>query len=80
MRAGARLGGAGVVLALALLAGHRWLTPVAAAFPALRDEVLLALLAVVGLIAYGAAVLVLFGSEWLTVLRRRADSRPPGPH
>jgi hypothetical protein len=80
MRAGARLGGAGIVLALALLAGNRWLPPVATAFPALRDEVLLGLLGLLGLIVYGAAVSILFGREWLAVLRRRAGSPPPGSH
>jgi hypothetical protein len=79
VRVGAKLGGAGVVLALALMAGVRWLAPVATAFPALRDEVMLAMLGMVGLIVYGAAVSVLFGREWLAVLRRRADSPPPGP-
>jgi putative peptidoglycan lipid II flippase len=76
-RAAAKLGGAGVVLAVVLMAGNRWLTPVAAAFPALRDEILLALLGTLGLITYGVVVSALFGREWLATLRRRAGSPPP---
>jgi putative peptidoglycan lipid II flippase len=76
MRAGFKLGGAGIVLALALAAGVRWLAPFAASVPALRDEILLVLLGIVGLIAYGGAVSALFGREWLAMLRRRRDSPP----
>jgi putative peptidoglycan lipid II flippase len=76
MRAGFKLSGAGIVLALALAAGVRWLAPVAASVPALRDEILLALLGIVGLIAYGCTVLALFGRGWLAMVRRRRDSPP----
>jgi len=59
------------MLALSLYLGARLLTPVLSAWPALRDETLLAMLAAIGMITYGGMVAVLFGSEWLALLRRR---------
>jgi putative peptidoglycan lipid II flippase len=72
VRPAARLALAGAALALAL-----WLLqgPVATWFAGratLREEATLAVLAAIGAIVYGGAVLVLFGSEWLARLRRRA--------
>jgi putative peptidoglycan lipid II flippase len=74
IRATGRLAIAGLALALAL-----WLTraPVAALFShwtSFRDEATLALVAVIGAAVYGAAVLALFGREWLTLFRSRSVS------
>jgi hypothetical protein len=38
---------------------------------------MLGLLAVIGLLVYGGAVIALFGREWLAAFRRR--KRSPGP-
>jgi putative peptidoglycan lipid II flippase len=70
-RAIVKLVAAGLVLALSLYLGARLLTPALSAWPALRDETLLAMLAMIGMITYGGMVAVLFGSEWLALLRRR---------
>lgn len=71
VRAVVRLAIAGLMLALAL-----WLVqaPVAALFShwtTFRYEATLAVLAVLGAAVYGAAVLALFGREWLTLFRAR---------
>jgi putative peptidoglycan lipid II flippase len=70
---------AGLALALAL-----WLAqaPVAALFSqwtTLRDEATLATLAAIGGVVYGAAVLALFGREWMSLFRRRAKPITPSP-
>ena len=73
----AKLGVAGVALAVAL-----WLAqaPVARLFtdwPSWRDESTLALLALIGGVVYFAVILALFGPQWLAALRAR--KRPPTP-
>ena len=72
MRSAARFAAAGAILALAL-----WLAegPVRSAFSGmtmLRDEASLAVLAVIGAIVYGAAIVALFGRGWLARYWRRA--------
>lgn len=77
VRAIVRLALAGLALALAL-----WLAqaPVAALFShwtTFRHEATLAVLGVIGAGVYGAAVLALFGREWLTLFRRKAAASGP---
>jgi putative peptidoglycan lipid II flippase len=77
----AKLIGAGVVLAAALLAGAFGLEQALSGLPAFRDETLLALLIVVGAVVYGLAVLVLLGRSWFKSLLREvtvaADTKAP---
>jgi putative peptidoglycan lipid II flippase len=75
-RAVAKLAAAGLVLA-----GVLWLArqPVAGLFrtwPAFRDEMALAMLAVIGGLTYGGLTIALFGRQWLNALRLRR--RPAG--
>jgi putative peptidoglycan lipid II flippase len=76
-RSTGKLGCAGVALAIGLYAGNRLLTPAVAALPVLRDETLLALLAAIGIVVYGGAIALMFGREWLDVIRRRRRAAPP---
>jgi len=66
-RSTVRLALAGIVLAAALLGGEHLL----AAVPALRAELGLAALALLGCVVYGGALALLFGPEWLAAFRRR---------
>jgi putative peptidoglycan lipid II flippase len=67
----ARFAAAAALLAIALHLGSRLVPPLVAAWPALRDEAVLAMLAGIGIITYGGALAALFGREWVAVLRRR---------
>jgi hypothetical protein len=58
-------------LALALFVGQRVLVGLVPPSSALRAETTLALLAGIGAVVYGGAVLVLFGKQWLAAFRRR---------
>jgi hypothetical protein len=66
-----------VTLALALWGAQtllaRWPVPARLVH---GDLAMLAILAAVGAVAYGAVVLGLFGAQWLAVLRRRASAAP----
>jgi putative peptidoglycan lipid II flippase len=71
---------AGMALALAL-----WLClrPIASAFAGwshLRDEMALAVLAVVGVVVYGGLVVTLFGRQGLAALRGRIKATAPPEH
>jgi len=68
---------AGAALALALFVGERVFAYLIAGMTTLRAEVLLGLLAITGVLAYGGVVIALFGREWLAAFRRR--KRPPVP-
>lgn len=70
-RAIVRLAAAGVALALVLYLAQ---SPVASLFQSwsrLRDAATLTVLAVIGALVYGGAVIALFGRQWLAALRRR---------
>jgi putative peptidoglycan lipid II flippase len=68
----AKLGLAGLALAIALVAGARAATALFAHVSVFRAEFTLAALAVLGFAVYGGAVALLFGAEWLAAFRRRA--------
>mgnify|MGYP000207969935 CR=1 FL=1 len=72
-----KLAAAGAVLGLALYASDLALANLLAGLTKLRAEATLAILAIIGLLVYGGAVIALFGREWLAAFRRR--KRPPGP-
>ena len=71
---------AGAALALALFVAERALADAIKGWP-LRDEAMLAALALLGLLVYGGAVFMLFGRAWLSAFRGRApvDAVPPDP-
>jgi putative peptidoglycan lipid II flippase len=62
---------AGLVLAAVLWGGQVLATHLFRAAPALRDEMMLAVLAAIGAIAYGGLIAALFGPRWLAALGRR---------
>jgi putative peptidoglycan lipid II flippase len=72
-----KLAAAGVVLGLALYTADLALANLLAGLTKLRAEATLAILAIIGLLVYGGAVIALFGREWLAAFRRR--KRPPSP-
>ncbi len=73
----AKLAIAAVALGVALFVCER---PIASVAPtALRDEITLFALMFVGGLAYGGAVALLFGKEWLAAFRRRSRAAPPAP-
>lgn len=71
-----RLGFAGLLLGLALYAGHHLLPPLMAELPSFRTETELALLILIGAIVYGGAILLLLGRSWLRGLMREAAAVP----
>ena len=73
----AKLAVAGVALAVALWLALGPLTRVFADWASWRDEITLALLALIGSVVYFAIILALFGPQWLAALRAR--KRPPTP-
>jgi putative peptidoglycan lipid II flippase len=70
-RSAGRLALAGLALALALFAGQHVLDRLVADLPALRAEIELGALAILGAVVYGGALALLFGREWLAAFRRR---------
>ncbi len=62
---------AGVALAVGLWLCIAPVTHLFASWPRLRDETSLAVLAGIGALIYGVAVLLLFGRKWLATLYRR---------
>ncbi len=76
-RSAIKLAVAALVLGIALFVGERALRNLVSGWTSYRDEVMLALLAIIGALVYGGAVIVLFGRQWLSVFRRRG--RPPEP-
>jgi putative peptidoglycan lipid II flippase len=77
----AKLLGAGIVLAAALLAGAYGLEQALFGLTIFREETMLALLIVLGAVVYGLAVLLLLGRPWLKSLLREvtvaADTKTP---
>jgi putative peptidoglycan lipid II flippase len=76
-RSTAKLAIAGLALAAALYGGGHLLTRLFSGLPAFRSELTLAALMVVGGIVYGGALALLFGREWLEMLRRRRGGASP---
>ncbi|MFL9823594.1 murein biosynthesis integral membrane protein MurJ [Rhodoplanes sp. SY1] len=80
IRSVARLAIAAVVLAVALVAGQRFVAALIEPGQMLRHETSLAALALIGAAAYGLAIAALFGRQWLRGLaRRRKTATPPAP-
>jgi putative peptidoglycan lipid II flippase len=73
-----RLLGAGVVLSVVLLLGEQLLAPLLAGV-ALRDELLLLLLLILGAVVYAALVIGLMGANWLKGLARERSTAPLRP-
>ena len=65
-----RLVAAGIVLGAALFLGDRYLRPVLANLPALREEALLLALLIGGGAIYVALIVALMGGGWLRELAR----------
>jgi putative peptidoglycan lipid II flippase len=72
---------AGALLASGLFVGQTLLVPVVAKLPFFREEALLAILLVLGAVAYAGLVMVLLGKKWLNGLLREvttaADATAP---
>ncbi len=80
-RSAVRLALAGLALAVALFFGERVATALFASWTALREEVTLALVALIGAVVYFGIVFALFGRQWLDALkRRRGPPAVPPPH
>ena len=73
----AKLALAGLVLAAALYGGAHLLTRLFAGLPAFQSELTLAALTIIGGVVYGGMLALLFGREWLSMLRRRRGGAPP---
>ena len=73
-RAVLKIAAAGIALAIALWLGHHLVTRLVHDGVALRDEIRLALLVLIGVLVYGGVILALFGRQWLDAWRR-----PAGP-
>ncbi len=71
-----KLAAAGVALALVLLIADPFVTRLLSSWSTLRNELELALLALLGGLVYGGLVLVLFGRRWLSLIRRNAQTAP----
>jgi putative peptidoglycan lipid II flippase len=71
----------GAILGVALVGGAYGLERLLAHMPVFREETILALLIVLGLIVYSSAVLVLLGKKWFMSLLRdvsvAADTKAP---
>jgi putative peptidoglycan lipid II flippase len=76
-RSAMRFAAAALALGLALFVAEYVLHGLVSGWMWYRDELMLGLLAVIGLLVYGGAVIALFGREWLAAFRRR--KRSPGP-
>jgi putative peptidoglycan lipid II flippase len=71
-----KLAAAGLALALVLLIAAPIVTNVLSSVSRFRDESELLVLALFGGVFYGALVLALFGRQWFSLLRKRAQSAP----
>src|SRR6185436_5575976 len=78
-QAAGRLALAGVALAVALIAGERLAAVLFGAWPSLREEASLVLLAAIGAAVYFGIVFALFGRQWLNALKRRRAGPPAAP-
>jgi putative peptidoglycan lipid II flippase len=77
-RTAIKLAAAGLALAIALYGGWRALAVVSTGWP-LRDVLTLLVLAGLGIVVYGGAVVVLFGRPWFTAFRGRMQVTRPVP-
>jgi putative peptidoglycan lipid II flippase len=68
---------AGIVLAAALALAEPPIARLFADWPALRDLMILLVLAIIGVVVYGGVVAAAFGPQWLR--RLRAQPRGPSP-
>jgi putative peptidoglycan lipid II flippase len=66
-----KLAVAGLALAAALVLAAAPVIRMCASFGGLRHVAALAILAVLGGLVYGGAVIAMFGSRWIAGLRRR---------
>ena len=71
--AAAKFAIAGLALGAALYFGERPIADLFVAWPTLRAEATLAVLAVIGAVVYFGVVLALFGKQWLKALRRTSN-------
>jgi putative peptidoglycan lipid II flippase len=71
-----RLLAAGVAMGLVLFAGRALIGPMLSGVPWLREELLLAILVLLGGAAYAALVMMLRGRGWLRSLAREAGQGP----
>lgn len=74
-----RLLGIGLLLGLVLYAGEQGLRPLLSGLPLLREEVLLAVLLLLGTAIYGALVITVIGWNWLKGLAREVGTPPAKP-
>ncbi|MFZ0610167.1 MAG: lipid II flippase MurJ, partial [Xanthobacteraceae bacterium] len=74
-----KLAAAGGALAVALLVADPIVTRLLSSWSRFRNESELALLALIGGLVYGGAVLVLFGRRWLALMRRTAQTAEAAP-
>jgi hypothetical protein len=70
---------AAAVLAVALWFGELILGPLVAPLPRFRSEAMLLALAVVGMIAYVGAIMLLFDRKWFSAFRGRASPEAVPP-
>jgi putative peptidoglycan lipid II flippase len=68
----AKLAAAGAALAVALLVCERPVAGLFAGLAALRDELTLLSLGVIGVVVYGGVLLALFGRQWLAMIKGSA--------
>jgi putative peptidoglycan lipid II flippase len=74
-----KLAVAGVALAALLFFAAPIVAALASSWPRFRNESELLILALLGGLVYGALVLALFGTRWLSLMRRRAQNAPGAP-
>ncbi len=74
-RSVAKIAAAGIALAVGLWLGDKWESNLVRDGVALRDEIRLLLLMLLGAVIYGGVLVALFGRRWLAIFRRR--SGPP---
>jgi putative peptidoglycan lipid II flippase len=67
-----RLAAAGIGLASVLWFARAPVIKIASHWPALHEEVALALFVVIGMLIYGGAIAVMFGTRWLAAFRGRS--------
>jgi putative peptidoglycan lipid II flippase len=72
----AKLAAAGVAMALLLLVAKPMVGALVSSWPRLRNESELLLLVLLGGAFYAALVLALFGRQWLSLMRKRAQKAP----
>ena len=74
-RSVAKIAAAGIALAIGLWLGDKFASNLLRDGIALRDEIRLLLLVLLGALVYGGVLVALFGRRWLAIFRRR--SGPP---